>query len=174
MTLLILPNTGGAVTSSYCPVVVVAGASRTQIDQSNINLFLAEYKATKKLGGSLTIFAVLTARTLYTYKYEVAINNDKLHHSASVFYPWNLHLGMSPSVGSAGHLSGLHLSGFPSGRPTCPAGRRTPCHRRVSLVLRGWRTPGRVGGVPAAGPAEHGGFLLPIQILVSHSLLRSF
>ena len=66
-------------------------------------------KLTKKRGGSLTIFAVLTARTLYTYKYEVAINNDKVHRSAAVFYPWNLHLGMSPSVGSAG----LHLSGRP-------------------------------------------------------------
>ena len=104
-------------------------------------------KLTKKRGGSLTIFAVLTARTLYTYKYEVAINNDKVHRSAAFFYPWNLHLGMSPSVGSAGHLSGLHLSGFPSGRPTCPAGRRTPCPRRVSLSCRG-------GGHPAVWAAH--------------------
>ena len=45
-------------------------------------------KLTKKHGGSLTIFAVLTARTLYTYKYEVAINNDKLHRPAFSFFEW--------------------------------------------------------------------------------------
>ena len=104
-------------------------------------------KLTKKRGGSLTIFAVLTARTLYTYKYEVAINNDTVHCSMVFFYPWNHRLEMSPSVGSAGHLSGLHLSGFPLGRPTCPAGRRTPCPRRVSLSCRG-------GGHPAVWVAH--------------------
>ena len=148
----------------------MTGASRAQIDQSKINLFLAEYKATKKRGSSLTIFAVLTARTLYTYKYEVAINNDTVHCSAAVFYPWNLHLGMSPSVGSAGHLSGLHLSGFPSGRPTCPAGQRAPRGCRVSFDPRGRRTPGCVGGVPAAGPVERRGLLLPIRIFVFYSV----
>ena len=119
-------------------------------------------KLTKKRGGSLTIFAVLTARTLYTYKYEVAINNDKVHRSAAVFYPWSFHLGMSPSVGSAGHLSGLHLSGFPSGRPTCPAGRRTPCPRRVSLSCRG-------GGHPAVWAAHR----RSVQLGTAGSFLRS-
>ena len=41
---------------------------------------------------------MLTARTLYTYKNEVAINNDKAHCSAVAFYPWNLHPGMTPST----------------------------------------------------------------------------
>ena len=48
LTLLILPNTSGAVTNSYCPVGEMAGASRTQIAQSDINLFLAENKAYKE------------------------------------------------------------------------------------------------------------------------------
>ena len=124
--------------------------------KAKINLFSAEYKATKKLGGSLTIFAVLTARTLYTYKYEVAINNDKLHSSASVFYPQNLRwsvilcqVGRAPvrvaPVGLAGHLSG-----FPSGMFTCPAIRRTPCGHRVSSVPAGaedTRLCGRRAGI---------------------------
>ena len=68
-------------------------------------------KLTKKRGGCLSIFAVLTARTLYTYKNDVAINNDKAYCSAAAFYPRNLPSGMSPSTG----LAELHLSGSPSG-----------------------------------------------------------
>ena len=60
---------------------------------------------------SLSIFAVLTARTLYTYKYEVAINNDKVHRPALCF----LSMDLLWSVTFTGSV----------GRPTCPAGRGT-------------------------------------------------
>ena len=90
----------------------MAGASSyPQIDQSKINLFSVEYKVTEKLGGSLSIFAVLTARTLYTYKYEVAINNDKLHRPAFSFLSRDLLWNVTFRRVSRG--------------PTCPAGRRT-------------------------------------------------
>ena len=54
---------------------------------------------------------MLTARTLYTYKYEVAINNDKVQRPAFSFLSRDL-LWNVTFVGSAG-------------RPTCLAGRRT-------------------------------------------------
>ena len=114
---------------------------------------MIEYKATKKLGTSLVIFAVLTARTLYTYKYEVAVNNDKLHRPASAFYPWILHLGMSPSVGSAwapvrvspgeAHLSGRPADTLPPLGTSCPVKVEDtcPCGRR----RRWWTQPGLAG-----------------------------
>ena len=48
LTLLILPNSSGAVTKQLLSCRMVTGASRKQIDQSKINLFLAEYKANKE------------------------------------------------------------------------------------------------------------------------------
>ena len=54
---------------------------------------------------------MLTARTLYTYKYEVAINNDKVHRPALSFLSRDL-LWSVTFVGSVR-------------RPTCPAGRGT-------------------------------------------------
>ena len=54
-----------------------------------------------------------------------------------------IHLGMSPSAGSAGHLSMLHLSGSPSGRPTCPAQPADTLSASGVPVLWRWRTPGR-------------------------------
>ena len=54
---------------------------------------------------------MLTARTLYTYKYEVAINNDKVHRPALCFLSMDL-LWSVTFIGSVG-------------RPTCPAGRGT-------------------------------------------------
>ena len=98
----------------------MTGASRTQIDQSNINLFL-QNNPYKKRGSSLTIFAVLTARTIHLLWVEVANNNDKVHRSAVIFYPqdssWNVtfhRVNRAPvhvapvrfSLGEA-HLSGL-------------------------------------------------------------------
>ena len=81
-------------------------------------------KLTKKRGGSLTIFAVLTARTLYTYKYEVAINNDKVHRSASSFLSWDLLWSVTfrRVCRAPARVAPVRL---PSGRPTCPAGRGT-------------------------------------------------
>ena len=96
--------------------------------KAKINLFSVEYRVTEKRGGSLSIFAVLTARTLYTYKYEVAINNDKLHRPASFFLSRDL-LWNVTFVGSAG-------------RPTCPAGRRTLRLLRTQ-VPQGTRRRGR-------------------------------
>ena len=87
------------------------GASRRKLIKAKINLFSVEYRVTEKRGGSLSIFAVLTARTLYTYKYEVAINNDKVHRPALCFLSMDL-LWSVTFVGSVG-------------RPTCPAGRGT-------------------------------------------------
>ena len=80
-------------------------------------------KLTKKRGGSLTIFAVLTARTLYTYKYEVVVNNGKLHCSPSAFYPGlfilECHLlsgrpGTCPGCTCLVFPRGSHLSGRPA------------------------------------------------------------
>ena len=104
---------------------------------------------------------MLTARTLYTYKNEVAINNDKAYRSAAAFYPWNLHPGMSPSTGSAElHLSGspsggVHLSGWPA--DTLPTSGVLAPRRR--------ETPGRVCGAPMDVPVGHGGLLLWIWIV---------
>ena len=138
------------------------GASRRKLIKAKINLFSVEYRVTEKRGGSLSIFAVLTARTLYTYKYEVANNNDKVHRSASAFLSlessWNDTFCRPPvwvapvrcSLGEA------HLSGRPTG--TLPMSGVPGLWRR--------RTPGRVGGAPAAGSAEHGGSSCPIRILV--------
>ena len=133
-------------------------------------------KLQRNVAISLSIFAVLTARTLYTYKYEVANNNDKVHRSALAFLslesPWNdtfCRVGRAPvrvapvrcSLGEA------HLSGRPTG--TLPMSGVPGLWRR--------RTPGCVGGAPAAGSAEHGGsfssdsnsclsILLPVSWLV--------
>ena len=94
-------------------------------------------KLTKKRGGCLTIFAVLTARTLYTYKNEVAINNDRVYRSVTAFYPWNLLSGMSPSTGFAE----LHLSGSPSGGVHLSGWPADTLPRRVSLPRGGGRHP---------------------------------
>ena len=83
------------------------GASRRKLIKAKINLFSVEYRVTEKRGGSLSIFAVLTARTLYTYKYEVAINNDKVHRPAFSFLSrdllWNVTFRR---VSREAHLSG--------------------------------------------------------------------
>ena len=135
---------------------------------------MIEYKATKKLGKSLVIFAVLTARTLYTYKYEVAVNNDKLHRSASVFIPGlfilECHLlsfGRAPVRVTPVWFSPreAHLSGRPA--DTLP-----PC--RVSPIQRRWRTPGCVDGVPAVDSAELAGFSLRSEFFVDIPISRSF
>ena len=98
---------------------------------------------------SLSIFAVLTARTLYTYKYEVAINNDKLYGLASVFYPQNscwsvifCQVGRAPvRVAPVGFsLRDAHLSGQPAdtlrtpgvGRPAGTEDTRL-CGRRAGI-----------------------------------------
>ena len=75
-----------------------------------------------------------------------------------------IHLGMSPSTGSVGHLSVLHLSGSPSGRPTCPAQPADTLSMSGVPVLRRWRTPGRVGGAPVAGLVGHGGLLFRSEL----------
>ena len=49
-------------------------------------------------------------------KSRIRLNNDKVHRPASSFLSLDL-LGVSPSVGSAGHLPGLHLSGHHLGGP---------------------------------------------------------
>ena len=104
------------------------GASRRKLIKAKINLFSVEYRVTEKRGGSLSIFAVLTARTLYTYKYEVAINNDKVQRPAFSFLSrdllWNVTFVRS------------------AGRPTCPAGRRTLRLLRTQ-VPHGTRRRGR-------------------------------
>ena len=95
---------------------------------------------------------MLTARTLYTYKYEVAINNDKVHRSVAVFYPressWNVtfqRVGRAPvhvapvwfSLGEA------HLSG-PAGGHLVHVG--CPCPVKVEDTRPcGRRTGGRFG-----------------------------
>ena len=81
---------------------------------------------------------------------------------------------MSPSAGSAGHLSMLHLSGSPSGRPTCPAQPADTLSVSGAPVLWRWRTPGRVDGAPVAGLVEHGGLLSPIRIFRLLFLLPTF
>ena len=128
---------------------------------------MAEYKATKKRGGSLTIFAVLTARTLYTYKYEVAVNNDKLHRSASVFIPGLFILECHLLSGRPGTCPGCTCPDFPQGGPPV---RSADGH----LDSVGCLLPCRNGGHPpvwvdtlASGLARLGRFLLPIRILVN-------
>ena len=145
MTLLILPSTSGAVTNSYCPVGEWQELVERKLTKAKSIYSWQKTKLTKKRGGSLTIFAVLTARTLYTYKYEVAINNDKLHRLASVFYPQNLHWNVTfRRVGRAPvrvapvrfSLREAHLSGRPTDTlspsgVSCPAGVEDtrPCGR---------------------------------------------
>ena len=125
-------------------------------------------KLTKKRGCCLTIFAVLTARTLYTYKNEVAINNDNTYRSAVAFYPWNLPSGMSPSTGLAElHLSGspsggVHLSGWPA--DTLPASGVLAPRRR--------ETPNCVCGAPGDVPVRHDWLLSWIRI-VFHFFFRA-
>ena len=92
---------------------------------------------------------MLTARTLYTYKYEVAINNDKLYGLASVFYPQNscwsvifCQAGRAPvRVAPVGFsLRDAHLSGQPAdtlrtpgvGRPAGTEDTRL-CGRRAGI-----------------------------------------
>ena len=82
------------------------GASRRKLIKAKINLFSVEYRVTEKRGGSLSIFAVLTARTLYTYKYEVAINNDKVHRPALSFLSRDLLECHLRQVNKEAHLSG--------------------------------------------------------------------
>ena len=76
-----------------------------------------------------------------------------------------IHLGMSPSAGSAGHLSMLHLSGSPSGRPTCPAQPADTLSASGVPVLWRWRTPGRWWPVLV----EHRGLLSPTRVFVFYS-----
>ena len=67
---------------------------------------------------------MLTARTLYTYKYEVAINNDKVHRSASSFLSRDLFWSVTSRRASRAPFQVAPVR-LPSGRPTCSAGRRT-------------------------------------------------
>ena len=105
--------------------------------KAKINLFSVEYRVTEKRGGSLSIFAVLTARTLYTYKYEVAINNDKVHRSASSFLSRDLLWSVTFRRAGRAPLQVAPVRP-PSGRPTCSVGRRTLYPLRTQ-VPRGTR-----------------------------------
>ena len=119
------------------------GASRRKLIKAKINLFSVEYRVTEKRGGSLSIFAVLTARTLYTYKYEVAINNDKVHRPASSFLSLDLLWSVTFCRVSRAPARVAPV-GPPPGRPTCPAGRRTLDFLRTQ-VSRGTRCYERPG-----------------------------
>ena len=94
----------------------------------------------------------MTACTLYTYKYEVVVNNDKLHSSASAFIPGFLILRLSPSVGST--WAPVRVSPREAHLlATCRIGRWTPYRRRAPRMedtqlregRRRWAALGPVG-----------------------------
>ena len=136
-------NYSSTLAARFQPVTILCcdgtGASRRKLTKAKSIYSQQKTKLTKKRGGSLSIFAVLTARTLYTYKYEVAINNDKVQRPAFSFLSRDL-LWNVTFVGSAG-------------RPTCPAGRRTLRLLRTQ-VPQGTRRRGRRGAGGQLGRAS--------------------
>ena len=144
------------------------GASRRKLIKAKINLFSVDTELQRNVA-EVYLSSLCWQRVHYTpisMKSRLTMINymDQLLS----FFPRIL-VGVSSSVRSAGHLSGLHLSVSPSGMPTCPASRRTPCGHRVSSVPRARRTLGCVGGVPVSGPVGRGGLASPIWIFVSYS-----
>ena len=125
---------------------VGAGASRSsQIDQSRINLFsLGHMQLHNNYGEmcrSYTIFAVLTACTLYTYKQSCGLiliifilRQQRLFPGSP---PWDCHL----QLGRYGHLSGSPLGRPTSWSPVGLAGRRH--------AIVGHLPPCQGGGHPA-------------------------
>ena len=140
------------------------GASRTQIDQSKNQFILCKIILTEKRGSSLSIFAVLTARTIHLIWVEVAINNDKVHRSAVIFYPqdssWNVTfrwvsrapVHVAPVRFSLGEA---HLSG-PAGGHLVRVGCPCPVEVEDTRPL-------------VAGLVEHRGLLSPTRVFVFYS-----
>ena len=105
---------------------------------------------------------MLTARTLYTYKYEVAINNDKVHRSASSFLSLDLLWSVTfcRVCRAPARVAPVRP---PPGRSTCPAGRRTldSLRTQVSRGTRCYERP-RCWWLPRSGTA--GAFHSPWKV----------
>ena len=118
---------------------------------------------------------MLTARTLYTYKYEVVINNDKVHRPALSFLSRDLLACHLRQVNKEAHLSGRPGDTSPPPYTGAPRGHAVmenavlaagSVGRLPSLVRSPWkveidafvRSPWKVGigalGILVLGLAE--------------------
>ena len=103
---------------------------------------------------------MLTARTLYTYKYEVAINNDKVHRPALSFLSRDLLECHLRQVNKEAHLSGRPGDTSPPPYTGAPRGHAVTENAVLAAGSVGRlpfsvRSPWKVGigvlGIPSPG-----------------------
>ena len=110
------------------------------------SIFILGMRYTQRNLANEIISSLCSQRVLYTYEYEVGVNNDELHLPALVFILNLSSQELSPSV-RVGARTCPVLPGEAGLLATRQAGRRTP--RRLTAVAGRsfkWRTPGRGWG----------------------------